>query len=176
MDSFRDLSETDKRPIRAAYYRRHHAVLTEEAANQLTPGELEDYYLYGEAALHKDKIKETLGAIFGIVLFIGFWVVIIAIGNAASSDSGDTQTHQTSPSSLSEPDDSSIDASETYSDDEPSIYDEGASDGCNPNYDPCVEDSSYDLDCADIGEEVEVTGDDVYNLDRDGDGYGCESY
>jgi hypothetical protein len=47
---------------------------------------------------------------------------------------------------------------------------------CSPDYDPCVPDASYDLDCADIGQEVEVVGDDVYGLDADGDGYGCESY
>jgi hypothetical protein len=48
-----------------------------------------------------------------------------------------------------------------------------------------VEDSSpyaypawngYDLDCADVGHRVKVTGDDPHRLDRDGDGWGCESY
>jgi hypothetical protein len=47
---------------------------------------------------------------------------------------------------------------------------------CNPNYSGCVENSSYDLDCADIGTSVTVLGYDEYGLDRDGDGYGCESY
>lgn len=47
---------------------------------------------------------------------------------------------------------------------------------CNPNYSPCIPNSSYDLDCADVGMSVSVTGTDVYNLDRDGDGRGCESY
>jgi hypothetical protein len=33
-----------------------------------------------------------------------------------------------------------------------------------------------DLDCADVGRTVKVTGDDPHRLDRDGDGWGCESY
>jgi hypothetical protein len=32
----------------------------------------------------------------------------------------------------------------------------------------------YDLDCADIGMTVRVIGTDVYRLDGDGDGMGCE--
>jgi uncharacterized protein YkwD len=47
---------------------------------------------------------------------------------------------------------------------------------CNPNYTPCVANSTYDLDCADIREQVRVIGQDVYGLDADGDGIGCESY
>lgn len=45
---------------------------------------------------------------------------------------------------------------------------------CNPNYSPCVPNVSYDLDCPDIGFTVRVIGSDVYRLDRDKDGYGCE--
>lgn len=33
-----------------------------------------------------------------------------------------------------------------------------------------------DLDCADIGFPVIITGTDYHNLDADGDGRGCESY
>lgn len=47
---------------------------------------------------------------------------------------------------------------------------------CSPDYDPCVPDVSYDLDCSDVGEEVEVVGYDVYGLDGDNDGWACESY
>lgn len=47
---------------------------------------------------------------------------------------------------------------------------------CDPNYSRCVPIVSYDLDCADIGFEVSVKGTDEHRLDRDGDGYGCESY
>ncbi len=48
--------------------------------------------------------------------------------------------------------------------------------GCDPNYTPCVPNVSYDLDCGDIGHSVTVIGYDRHNFDRDGDGYGCESY
>ena len=34
--------------------------------------------------------------------------------------------------------------------------------------------AGYDLDCADIGHQVRVTGADPYGLDGDGDGWGCE--
>jgi len=37
-------------------------------------------------------------------------------------------------------------------------------------------DVNYDLDCSDIGYEVWVGGYDPHGLDRDGDGWGCESY
>jgi micrococcal nuclease len=48
--------------------------------------------------------------------------------------------------------------------------------GCNPNYMPCIPNSARDLDCKDVRKEVRVIGKDVYDLDSDGDGYGCESY
>lgn len=48
--------------------------------------------------------------------------------------------------------------------------------GCDPNYTPCVPLVSYDLDCADIGHSVTVIGGDPHGFDRDGDGYGCESW
>lgn len=47
---------------------------------------------------------------------------------------------------------------------------------CDPNYTPCVPNVSYDLDCHDIGFSVTVIGSDPHRFDRDGDGYGCESY
>lgn len=47
---------------------------------------------------------------------------------------------------------------------------------CDPNYDPCVPNVSYDLDCPDIGFSVNVIGSDPHGFDRDRDGYGCESY
>jgi hypothetical protein len=53
-------------------------------------------------------------------------------------------------------------------------------DGCHPSYDPCVP-SASDVDClggSGDGPEhvgtVSVIGPDVYGLDRDGDGVGCE--
>jgi len=52
---------------------------------------------------------------------------------------------------------------------------------CDPNYDPCVPVDS-DVDCAGgkgngpshVAGPVTVIGSDVYDLDRDHDGIGCE--
>ena len=42
---------------------------------------------------------------------------------------------------------------------------------CHPSYDPCVPDAGYDLDCKDIGFNVDVIGPDEYRLDgSDNDG------
>jgi hypothetical protein len=46
---------------------------------------------------------------------------------------------------------------------------------CHPSYSPCLPNVS-DLDCADIGHQVQVHGPDKYNLDADGDNVGCDSY
>lgn len=55
------------------------------------------------------------------------------------------------------------------------------SQGCDPNYSPCVPISS-DVDCAGgsgngpeyVEGPVTVIGSDIYDLDRDSDGIGCE--
>jgi len=47
---------------------------------------------------------------------------------------------------------------------------------CDPNYTPCVPQSSLDLNCGDIRTMVRVIGSDRHRFDRDNDGYGCESY
>jgi resuscitation-promoting factor RpfB len=55
------------------------------------------------------------------------------------------------------------------------------SQGCDPNYDPCVPIAS-DVDCAGgsgngpayVVGPVTVVGSDIYDLDRDNDGIGCE--
>lgn len=47
---------------------------------------------------------------------------------------------------------------------------------CDSNYSGCVPIVSYDLDCSDVGYSVTVLGYDTHGFDRDGDGYGCESY
>lgn len=52
----------------------------------------------------------------------------------------------------------------------------GLASNCNPNYLPCIPNAPYDLDCKDVGVRVQVIGYDQYRLDRDGDGFGCESY
>ena len=57
----------------------------------------------------------------------------------------------------------------------------GASNECDPNYDPCVPVAS-DVDCASgngngpayVQGPVRVVGVDIYGLDRDGDGIACE--
>ena len=49
------------------------------------------------------------------------------------------------------------------------------SDACSPDYEPCVPISS-DVNCSAIRTQVRVIGNDPYDLDRDGDGYGCEMF
>jgi micrococcal nuclease len=50
---------------------------------------------------------------------------------------------------------------------------------CDPNYDPCIPNSIYDLDCPDIYNlglsRIRVIGTDVHKLDRDRDGIACEN-
>ena len=54
--------------------------------------------------------------------------------------------------------------------------------GCNPNYTPCVPNDAVDVDCQGgsgngpsyVKGPVTVTGEDVYGLDADKDGIGCE--
>jgi hypothetical protein len=54
--------------------------------------------------------------------------------------------------------------------------------GCNPNYSPCVPNDPVDVDCQGgsgngpsyVKGPVTVTGSDVYGLDADHDGIGCE--
>jgi hypothetical protein len=62
----------------------------------------------------------------------------------------------------------------------PLVTETNDSQGCTPGYDPCLPPAS-DYDC--LGGSgngpaytgyVRVTGPDIYDLDRDGDGYGCD--
>jgi len=48
------------------------------------------------------------------------------------------------------------------------------SEACSPNYEPCLP-VADDLNCSDLETRVRVIGEDEYNLDRDGNGIGCES-
>ena len=50
----------------------------------------------------------------------------------------------------------------------------GQQGGCAPGYAPCVPAYPPDLDCADVGGPVSVTGTDPHGLDGDGDGTACE--
>lgn len=47
---------------------------------------------------------------------------------------------------------------------------------CHKNYQPCVPDVPFDIDCEDVGRKVRVVGLDPYHLDGDKDGIGCEAY
>jgi hypothetical protein len=56
------------------------------------------------------------------------------------------------------------------------LYGEKVTDGnCDPNYIPCIP-ITDDHNCSDIKIAVRVIGEDIYGLDRDGNGIGCESY
>lgn len=46
--------------------------------------------------------------------------------------------------------------------------------GCHDSYTPCVPNDRGDIDCGDLSFSVRVSGPDVYGLDRDADGSGCE--
>lgn len=48
--------------------------------------------------------------------------------------------------------------------------------GCDPNYTGCVPPYPPDVDCIDVGQEVDIIGDDVHNLDIGGDGEACEFF
>lgn len=62
------------------------------------------------------------------------------------------------------------------------VVESGSANSCDPNYEPCVPIAS-DVDCAGgsgngpayVVGPVRVIGADIYGLDRDGDGVGCES-
>jgi hypothetical protein len=47
---------------------------------------------------------------------------------------------------------------------------------CDPSYLQCIRSPPPDLDCYDIGFEVDVVGNDPHGLDADFDGIGCEAY
>jgi hypothetical protein len=75
-------------------------------------------------------------------------------------------------------DDSMVDAPEPEKPEKP----ESAAERCDPNYTPCVPIAS-DVDCAGgrgngpayVRGPVRVIGTDIYQLDHDGDGVGCEN-
>ena len=47
---------------------------------------------------------------------------------------------------------------------------------CRPGYSVCIPPDVGDVDCGELGAtDIQVTGDDPYGLDADGDGIGCES-
>jgi hypothetical protein len=132
-----------------------------------------------------ENIKEWLKGALSIVTVLGFFTAPVWVSSlfdnqdVSASDNSETSASPGSDnSSVPTTINDSIDSlNEEQADSSESISGvESTDSSCNENYDPCVESSSYDLDCDDIGQEVEVTGSDEYGLDRDGDGYGCESY
>lgn len=58
---------------------------------------------------------------------------------------------------------------------ESSETEEPAAGGCAPGYDPCTPPYPPDLDCADVGGPITVTGSDPHGLDADNDGTACET-
>ncbi len=46
---------------------------------------------------------------------------------------------------------------------------------CHPSYSPCIP-VTTDLNCSDLRIPIDVLGEDIYALDRDGDGKACEMY
>lgn len=116
-----------------------------------------------------EKFKEFIGVASALV-FYGLIIggLIWLSSSSGQSDSSQADTPPASASTVSE-DPSPPDNTYDYPDD-------SNTDNCSPDYDPCVPDVSYDLDCSDVGEQVTVVGNDPYGLDGDGDGIGCESY
>lgn len=129
-----------------------------------------------------------------VILLSVFVIMILVFSSGCSSyDSPDSETSDSSYSS--ETSDSSSDSEESDissenedtndgsdSEDASELDSEDSSEPdsedseCEDGYSPCVPKYPPDLDCADIGEQVEVTGSDPHGLDRDSDGVGCESY
>jgi endonuclease YncB( thermonuclease family) len=51
----------------------------------------------------------------------------------------------------------------------------GGGSACASGYSPCIPSYPPDLDCADVGGPIQVTGSDPHGLDADGDGVACET-
>lgn len=152
-------------------------------------------YLFDEIRLRLEYLVESCKLRYGldrddplvdtnrrqVVAVIGLVVVLVASGavwlrstvvpmapetvSPAPSRATDHSASSTQPASLSSPD---VGATRQSS--------RAGSTGCSPHYSPCVPDSASDLNCADIGFSVQVIDTDVYGLDADADGTGCDSY
>ncbi len=168
-------TEEAKRLTRAGYYRKTGKILDEKTFLYLTLDDKKAYQSYAKKAEKREIAFKKWGYGLLATLIIGFWGYASLQPKSDSTDQksivDNTATTQT------------VEATTTPSDytipgEEPAYIhkEEPVEDDCNPNYSGCVENSSYDLDCSDIEFEVEVLGYDEYGLDRDDDGYGCESY
>lgn len=167
-------TEDTKRLARAGYYRKTGKILDEKTFLDLTLDDKKLYQSYAKKAEKREIAFKKWGYGLLATFIIGFWGYASlqpksdSTGQKSIVDNTATaQTAEATPSS-----------NYTIPEEEPAyVYEEeSVEDDCNPNYSGCVENSSYDLDCSDIGFEVEVLDYDEYGLDRDNDGYGCESY
>ncbi len=106
----------------------------------------------------------------------------VGCSSNGSSDSESSDSSYSSEDIDNSSDSEDIDSSESESSDSGSESEDidssadSESSDCEAGYSPCVPKYPPDLNCADIGQQVEVTGSDPHGLDRDGDGVGCESY
>ncbi len=124
--------------------------------------------------------------LFATVL-VAFTFALAGCTQAASESTDNGSSYRgadSSSSDYSSYDDDSDDYS-SYDDDSDdySSYDEDSSystyDDYSDDYSSYEDDSSYgsgDLDCADIGRSVAISGSDPHGLDADGDGIGCEGW
>jgi len=109
--------------------------------------------------------------VFAARFVVGAAALCIAVTGCSSSSSNDLAT------------DPFADPYETFQPEPPpSLEPRNAGPDCTPGYDPCLPDLGGDYDCH--GGEgdgpfysgmVNVWGSDPYDLDRDGNGLGCES-
>jgi len=163
------------RLVRQGWYRKFDTSISEKGLDDLSDAQ-RVYYMHYQQPFKKRFVNglKTLATGIGGLLFIAviyssiWWIpstwnwfngdgFVMSVDKTSSSSSSPDSPRYSAPSSSS------------------NSYDSPEED-CNENYSPCIENSYYDLDCADVGQEVEVIGDDEYGLDRDNDGWGCESY
>lgn len=104
----------------------------------------------------------------GISIIIGGGVLFLVIGFFATTSENSTPNTTETSTTLEKPEAPAPAPSVAIEEEE--LIEES---GCNPNYSGCLSNGG-DLDCPDIGHSVQVIGSDVYRLDRDRDGVGCE--
>jgi len=181
------LSDDDKRRLRAGYYAKENKYLDENTLQGLSNEQVKSYIAYKKPI--KTFAGEAAQTLLGLVVFLGMitspiwisqgWEILFGNDNNSNTSSSVISTDDSDSKDNAESFDSSdfYDSSDSDSDSDTSYTGDASDTGdCNPNYSPCISDAGYDLDCADVGFTVEVVGVDEYRLDRDGDGYGCETY
>lgn len=163
-------SDSQKTRLRKGYYFLHKKYLDESNLHNFTDADKRFYLDQANEADKKEKWSNGIGWFFGIIFYggLGLWFLSSVTSSSTPSNNNNTSTTTIPSSTYISPEDS-------Y---EPAVYEEPETeeDECDPDYSGCVPNVSYDLDCEDVQEEVEVYGSDYHGLDGDGDGYGCESY